>query len=158
MSEPKLKRLGVCARCGFCCGADGAPEQDSPWPDKWPMDLRTWREQDLPPILHLTSTPFHGGAVAGQVLVGENICHWIWVPDHGLCKDREPFGDIGTYSEECPFLLPDRGGGQRPCAFVGTDLEFVWEAMCKRSPRLEATEKQVAAWRRRHPRCGYRWT
>lgn len=152
-----MHREGECARCGQCCGAEGAPEQDSPWPDNWPTGLRAWRAQDLSPILQVTSTPFHGGPIAGSATVGENVCPWIWVPDHGLCKDREPLGDVESYSEECPFLAGEPGQGPRPCAFVGTELEYVWEAMCRRAPRLEATKQQVAAWRRRHPLCGYSW-
>ena len=158
MSERKLKRSGVCRKCGQCCGAPGSPEQDSPWPNDWPESEITWQVQHLPLILQLTSTPHHGGAKAGQVAVGDNICYWIWVPGHGLCKDKEPFGDETSYQDTCPFLLEVQEDGTVPCAFIGTELEFIWESMCKPSPKLMMRESNVLLWRQRHPKCSFTWS
>jgi len=152
-----MMREGFCNRCGQCCGAPGSPEQDSPWPNDWPESVRTWSMGSLPPILQLTSTPYHGGARFGQVIVGSDVCHWIWVGGHGLCRDKEPYGDETTYDDTCPFLLDPLEDGTVPCAFVGTYLESIWETMCKPSPKQTMSERNILLWRRRHPKCSYTW-
>lgn len=155
-----MQRQGTCNRCGQCCGAAGSSEQDSPWPDNWPDGLRNWLQETIEtsfPILKLIGNPHFGGAESGVFNVRGKKCYWIWVKGHGLCKDLPPYGDLSTYSEECPFLLPDPGDGTRPCVLVGTQYRAVWDVMCQNQPPMEKTSEEVAVWQARHPLCSYTW-
>lgn len=153
-------RQGACNRCGQCCGAEGSPYQNSPWPDCWPGAYSTWDLDYLQlkiPIFALSGSPAHGGASAGAILFNSMVYRWIWVPDHGLCKDEMPYGDPSAFSEECPFLMPDPGDGTRPCALVGTVAEPIWQQLCEPEPTIEKTPEKVTQWQERHPLCSYTW-
>lgn len=152
-----MQRMGTCNRCGQCCGADGSPEQNSPWPNTWPEALRDWQEEDLPVIFQMVGHPAFGAAVARVFRISGKNYRSIWVPGHGLCEDKPPWGDVATYSEECPFLMDDPGDGTRPCALVGTLYEAIWMVLCQPEPPEEKSAAQVAQWQARHPLCSYTW-
>jgi hypothetical protein len=86
-----------------------------------------------------------------------NKIYWRWVPGHSLCKNLEPYDDPDTYELECPWLLPDPGDGTRPCAFVGTAYESIWQQFCGIEPPEESTVKMVEEWESRYPGCSYTW-
>jgi len=158
-------RQGSCNRCGQCCGADGSPEQDNPWPDTWPEDLRNWQEGDITSsfwifqvIFQVIKHPKYGGSSSGTMRVGGKNYRYIWVLGHGLCKDRPPWGNTASFSEECPFLMDDPGDGTRPCAFVASPpFDVVWEHDCQPAPPMQKTPEEVVIWFARHPECSYRY-
>jgi len=157
-----MLRIGECSRCGQCCGADGSPYQDSPWPDSWPEAVRTWTVQSLAdncPIFTLVGHPALGGATAAVARIGSTNYSFRWVPGHGLCRNKPPLNDPNTWSEECPFLDKAEPDGSRPCGLVGTRWQPIFDQMCfpESFPPLEAMPQWVAKWKERHPLCGYEW-
>jgi hypothetical protein len=88
---------------------------------------------------------------------GDKI-YWRWVPNHGLCKNLEPYDDPDTWSPECPFLLPDPGDGTRPCVFVGSKYEDEWLLVCGGEPPEDSSAEAVAEWQHWFPGCSYTWT
>lgn len=153
-----MKRSGDCNQCGQCCGADGSPEQKNPWPRGWPGTLRTWKKENLPTLFELVKHPSLDATLRPDESfnLDSKSYYGIWIPGSGLCKDLPPYGDIKTYSVECPFLIDDPGNETRPCALVGT-RDSIWEEMCQPVPPIEKTEEQVTKWRIRHPLCSYIW-
>lgn len=155
-----MYREGTCNRCGQCCGAEGSPNQDSPWPNSWPDSLRTWNPSLLAaqaPIFVLVGNPSEGASRSGAAIIAGFRVRWIWVEGHGLCKNVPPYGNLAIYSEECPCLKPDPGDGTRPCALVGTPFEPIWTQMCQSAPPLEKTPEKVVLWQSWHPLCSYTW-
>lgn len=156
-----MQRVGSCNRCGQCCGAEGSPNQDSPWPDSWPESLATWQEARLLeeiPLFQLLAHPAHGGPSAGVAIVGGVQCYWIWVPGEGLCADRPPYGNPSKFHQKCPFLGDDPGDSTRPCLLVGTPFQWLFDAMCEIAPPQELPPFKVAIWQDNHPGCSYTWT
>jgi len=155
-----MQRQGSCNRCGQCCGADGSPDQDSPWPDSFPECFRNWQLADIEStryIFQVIRPPSHGGSSHGRLRVGGKNYRYIWVPGHGLCKDKTPWGNTSSYSEECPFLMDDPGDGTRPCAFYGGAFQVVYDHDCDTVP-MEKSAEEVLVWQQRHPLCSYTWS
>lgn len=157
------QRTGECNRCGQCCGAEGSPEQRSPWPGNWPEVLRGQRHEDLVShmplfaLINFRPSDPDTQRYGGFALPGMGAFHWIWIPGAGLCKDLPPYGNPSTYSKECPLLLDDPGDGTRPCALIGSQWESVWRVMCEPEPPMEKTPEEVGVWQQRHPECSYRY-
>ncbi len=147
-------RGGACNHCGQCCGAEGSPHQENPWPSTWPEAHRNWQTSALPIIYQVVSSPEHGGPRAGAIRFGSKTYRWIWIPDVGLCKDMPPFGDTASYSLECPFLMDEQPNGSRPCALTGTP----YEGACNQENMPEdVSDEFVADWTAKHPVCSYTW-
>jgi hypothetical protein len=155
-----LTRQGTCNLCGQCCGADGSPNQDNPWPDNWPGALERWDTDYLLSVYPMFSVfvhPAKGGELSGRARIGNQWHRFIWVPGEGLCKDLPPYGSTASYSLECPLLLPDPGDGTRPCALVGTEHGYIQQKMCEPRGPLEMTEEQATQWAADHPLCSHTW-
>jgi len=153
------QRTGDCEWCGQCCGADGSPNQISPWPKAWPEALETWEADVLPSIVKMAGDPLHGGPSYYQVKIGGIMFYAIWVPGHGLCKDLPPYGDNTSYSLECPFLKPDLHCGLAVAAPPIRDSAW---AMCRNElvagyiPENDVwTDTQRIRWQTDHPLCTY---
>jgi len=164
------QRVGKCGMCGQCCGADGSPNQDNPYPryfadqrrnadvreelKRFPQlsmcGLRT-REDGRPYLPEDT----------GKTKVSMNDgttkeFYWFW--HEGMpCKAT---ADGQFKSLECPFLLDDPGDGTRPCGLVGSKREDAYRAACHTTdanggiPPLEIqTKEQVDQWHKDHPKC-----
>ena len=151
---------GTCNRCGQCCGAPGSPNQDSPWPDNWPEALAAWSQDALDEHQALFRFLDHPSTLSESsfaVKFGNIIYRGIWVPGHGLCKDEEPYGDITTYSETCPFLMEQETDGSYPCALVQTNVDYIYYEQC--APMGDVwSEASVQEWQANHPLCSYVFT
>jgi hypothetical protein len=162
----KYIRQGECNRCGQCCGAEGSPNQDNPWPKSWPISVRNWLLATFKNMWPHAELVGLGEDASGKLQVTEqsgnhtirgNKINWIWISGHALCKDLAPFGDDASYSLECPWLLDDPGDGTRPCVLVGTKFESMWTLACEHQPPIRKTDKEVAQWQAWHPLCSYTW-
>ena len=163
------KRTGECNQCGQCCGADGSPNQDNPWPGGWPG---TFRDKQYGNVISLwphgplfgvekseKGTPIvpvrHGVAEVDGVEYP-----YVWIEGHAVCKDVSPKRDGSKYSLECPFLAPDPGDDTRPCSLVGTSEQRCFDVACKDftggiPPKVIATKHRLDQWSRWHPKCSY---
>lgn len=158
LEEEQMTR-GECNRCGQCCGAEGSPEQASPWPRKYPQSIRNWQYED---VLQIWPQAILFGLIkkglpdenvgpvkqAGYTILHRRKFRWIWIEDKGICKDLFPYGGP-PYSLECPLLDGEPGDEVRPCALFGTDFEWMQRRACNPFPRLPPSK----AWYRRHPLC-----
>lgn len=162
-----LKRYGECNQCGQCCGAEGSPEQASPWPRNWPIALRNWQYEDILQVWpqailfglikkELPDENVGPVKLAGYVFLHGGRYHWIYVEKQGICKDLPPYG-TPPYSLECPLLDGRSGDKMRPCALFGTDFEWMWDRACQSEPPVEKSQSQVEQWQKRHPLCSYKW-
>ena len=168
-------RSGDCNRCGQCCGASGSPQQKNPWPKSWPSSIRHWPMAAFESVWpHAALVGLAADPVDGTVTVVENSgnhnitgnkIYWIWISGSGLCRDLEPYGDLASYSLECPWLLSDPGDGTRPCALVGTRFEDYWSIACDQGPNQGGippyefeSQVQVDQWFFRHPLCSFQYT
>lgn len=161
-------RQGSCNRCGQCCGADGSPNQLSPWPKNWPEAIRNWQYTDFATVMGQAGVVglqanIQNGTVEkvedyGQFNIKGKKIQWRWVPNNGLCKNLTPPEDPDTWSHECPMLLPDPGDGSRPCALVNTKHEWMYTASCfPEGPLQFRTAAEVDQWTTDHPLCSHSW-
>lgn len=165
-----FQRIGKCNLCGQCCGAEGSPEQDNPWPKNivrnrrkmsytdfmkiWPQGLLLGvreNEQGLSEIGEQSGeAKIHGGS-GGKY-------PYVWI-DGRPCKATT---DGSEHSLECPFLKDDPGDGTRPCGLVGTKHEPFYYVSCHDEvngipPNIVAFQENVDAWFRRHPLCSFEY-
>lgn len=174
-----LTRQGTCDRCGQCCGADGSPYQDNPWPKRWYWTDGScaFANRDLADLLAVWPQAVMFGVIAkagggceipdplyGSIRVtgpGGGMYYWVWVPGHAVCKDTSPGHDGSAYALECPFLKPDPGDGSRPCGLVSTNSDNAFRVACEAQPPATKTEAEVInvvdGWATLHPACSYTW-
>jgi hypothetical protein len=149
-------RQGECNLCGQCCGAEGSPNQDNPWPNSWPESIRNRSYEQIKETWPQVQLIDWGKKYGSHKIQNEKI-NWIWIKRESLCKDLLPYGDETTYSLECPWLAGKDGDEQRPCSLVGTEFEDYWWTACQHQPPMEKTVEQVDEWKIRHPLCSYEW-
>lgn len=164
-----MQRMGVCNRCGQCCGADGSPHQKNPWPSTWPQAFRNWQLDDVitmwPQALLFgvldkidgTVGPVEDHGMARVTGQGGGIYYYVWILGHAVCKDTSAEHDGSSHSPECPFLKPDPGDGTRPCGLVGTNEDSAFRMACEPEPPIEKSADEVVVWETRHPLCSYWW-
>ena len=154
------QKQGTCNRCGQCCGADGSPNQATPWPKTWLYCFKGYQQANKPPIVQLVGDRSEGGPIGYSVKLGNKTYRSVWVEGVGLCKDVAPWGDPSTYSLECPFLADDPGDGSRPCAFTGTAQESLRNTFeCwPNGPEYFHNLESLQQWENDHPDCSHTWT
>lgn len=167
-------RQGTCNQCGQCCGADGSPNQASPWPRNWLTNRRNHQLSDWlntwPQGLAFGLLP---GGTGKPVKSSENGTtriagggaprdyHWVWVEGRP-CKDVSFSHDGSSHSLECPFLMDDPGDGTRPCGLVGTNNDNDFKVACddrpgRGIPPYELSQEAVDDWMQNHPLCSFEW-
>ena len=164
-------RQGTCNRCGQCCGADGSPNQASPFPKNWPEALRNWSLDDVVNEVCPQLGMFGFGNIGDQIGVApENRVgsyrvkgqqkYYVWMQNLGPCKDTSPGHDGTSYSLECPFLDPTEGDPNniRPCALIGTGDDGAYAKFCyPEGPEAFETQAMVDQWETDHPECSHNW-
>lgn len=164
-------RQGTCNRCGQCCGAEGSPNQASPFPKNWPVALRHWSLDDInaicPQLTMLGLSQIAEDLVGvpaekrtGLYRVGGKPCYYTWLNDGQgpPVKDTSPGHDGSSYSLECPFLKPDPGDGSRPCALVGSKDDGAYRKFCEpEAPERFDEQVQADRWAADHPACSCTW-
>lgn len=160
-------RIGECNKCGQCCGAEGSPNQDNPWPESWPESLRHWSLDDVkkmwPQSVMFGITQLDEGLVGyrsstGSYRIKGTLYYYVWIPGHAVCKDTSIAHDGSSYSLECPFLGDDPGDGTRPCVLVGTQDDGAFKKACEPQPPLQKSAEMVVLWQEWHPLCSYTWS
>lgn len=146
-------RSGSCLKCGECCGyprkTDGG--QNNPWPNDWPESLTTWQNEDIEksaPVFKITGHKERHGSY----LVGNKQLPWIWIKNHGLCKD---IGN-GTWDQRCPFLSDKLKDGTIPCLLYETQSYNIWSSFCNTvPPDFYLTKFEVEIWEYNCPSCSF---
>jgi len=156
-------RTGTCNQCGECCGYPRLTDsgQNNAWANDFPESIANWSKEDIEnylPIFKIVGHPNHGGKLYGMSLINDVRCFWIWVPGHGLCKDKTPHGDLTTYDIRCPFLSEKLSDGTVPCLLYNTHRKFVWDKLCQPVPPNKFdTQEQVDNWFINCPSCSYEY-
>lgn len=154
-------RTGECNLCGECCGfprsTDGG--QNNPWPNDIPDIIRTWSDESIQqdyPVLYFIGYTKDKNKKYGIKKVGVNTFHWIFVPGHGLCADKSPYGNLDKFDQRCPFLSEKLPDGTVPCLLYNTSKKYIWNKLCQPVPPDEFTaQEEVDRWYKRCPSCSY---
>lgn len=164
-----FQREGDCNRCGQCCGADGSPQQENPWPKNWFESHQNWALADweghfdymnlfgiVPgpdgkPVKNqdVGSVRFAGGGKA-------RMYYYTWV-DGRPVKDTSAAHDGSSHSLECPFLAADPGDGTRPCGLVGEIDQARITNSCWFEQPVIFDQRSKDEWEEKHPLCSYTW-
>lgn len=154
-------RTGKCNLCGECCGYPRSTDsgQNNPFPNNWPESVANWQKEDIDKnvlICTLVGHPKFGRKRFGRIKIHDKFYYWIWIPDHGLCKDLPPYGDSTTFDQRCPFLSDKLEDGTVPCMIYGTKNHGIWQNYCSLTPpeRFEDT-KQIEQWEKNCPSCSF---
>lgn len=162
-------RINDCNRCGQCCGADGSPNQASPWPEKWLESHAKWDADVFESVWPYAQFLGIGKAQGKPFLQddfgsvkfkgGGNPREYFYTWINGRpCKDISVNKDGTSYSLECPLLKGNPGDTVRPCGLVGEKWENFYQQVCfPEGPEQFQTQEQLDQWRADHPLCSHDW-
>lgn len=158
---------GECCKCGQCCGAEGSPNQASPWPRNFLPSRRNWpyeRFIDQWPLGVLfgivqgeDGKPKKSSEHGAICVPGGDTYYYVWESGRP-CKDISVKHDGSAYSLECVFLKDDPGDGTRECGLVETGHEHYFLDMCLDfCPPFVSTSDDISLWEENHPLCSFEW-
>lgn len=137
---------GECNQCGNCC-------ENTPWWSGWPSNVRNWSPEEVAkkfPQAKFFPLPTHGGPVKGVAEMNGEEFPYEWVEGHAVVKSPT--------CHECPFLTGVKGDEKRPCAIYDTQYQYMWDTICKVSPKKTCSNKtQVDNWFKACPDCSFEY-